>query len=212
MPPSAPIRASVPPVPLSDAVPTWDWATALADLRRGDTATIKRLERLIAHCLASLGPTAPANGWEDISQDVLLALLRRPKDCETRFVAAYVRATTFHIYLDYVRRERGRRGPDGRREGTSAWRRQVSLDEVGARCCQEARGRCLVDEGIADALARLDERRRQAVTCKYLLGQSNEEAACILGESLSGYRRLVASGVEELRRQIVHVSDGPGLS
>jgi len=178
------------------------WATALDDLRRGDTATIERLERLIAHCLASLGLHALHDSWEDVSQDVLVALLKRPVDCETRFVPAYVRATTLHTYIDHVRRERGRKRPETRHEGVSAWRRRVPLDEAGERRSDEPRGQCLVDSGIAEALSRLADKQHRAIACKYLLGQSNQEAACTLGETLPSYRRLVSRGIESLRREL----------
>jgi RNA polymerase sigma factor (sigma-70 family) len=183
------------------------WENALDEFRRGDTATIERLERLITRSLASLDSHSLRDSWEDVSQDVLLALLRRPAACETRFVAAYVRATTLHTFLDHVRRERGRRRSDARLERSSAWRRCVPLDDVGERRSEDARGQRLVDEGVAEALTRLGERERRAVVGKYLLGQSNEEAAGALGETLSSYRRLVASGVEALRRDLL-LGDG----
>jgi RNA polymerase sigma factor (sigma-70 family) len=177
-------------------------ATDLGDFRRGDSETIECLERLIMHCLSSMDSHALRDSWEDVRQDVLLALLRRPEDSDTRFIAAYVRAATFHTYLDHVRRERGRRRSDPRCEQASAWRRRVALDDVGERWSEGARGQRLIDEGVAEAMARLGERQRRAITCKYLLGQSNQEAARSLGETESSYRRLVARGVEVLRRKL----------
>jgi len=177
-------------------------ATELGDFRRGDTETIERLDRLIMHCLSSMDSQALRDSWEDVRQDVFLALLRRSGDSDIRFIAAYVRAATFHTYLDHVRREQGRRRSDPRCERTSAWRRRVALDDVGERWSEEARGQRLIDEGVAEAMARLGERQRRAIASKYLLGQSNQEAARWLGETESSYRRLVARGVKSLRREL----------
>ena len=54
-----------------------------------------------------------------------------------------------------------------------------------------------------------EPRRRTALVHKYVWGQSDAEGAHALRESLSTYRRLVARGLDDLRRLVPPASDLP---
>jgi RNA polymerase sigma factor (sigma-70 family) len=173
-------------------------------VREGDASALGLVQGLVRRCSTSLPSAGAFQDWEDVSQDVLIAVLGRdPARGEPRSLPAYVCATARHACIDALRREKGRRRTRGAHpeagEG-SAWRRNVPLDHAGSLAAPASAQERLLDEGVLEGLARLAEPERCALTCKYLFGFSDEEAALELGVSFAGYRRLVARGVAALRR------------
>ncbi|BCZ20309.1 RNA polymerase sigma24 factor [Mycobacterium senriense] len=64
------------------------------------------------------------------------------------------------------------------------------------------------DEDLADALARLPAKQRQAVAFHYLAGLPYSEIAAILGGSPDAARRAAADGIGTLRRTYPGVAAG----
>jgi RNA polymerase sigma factor (sigma-70 family) len=66
------------------------------------------------------------------------------------------------------------------------------------------------DPDLADAVARLPTRQRQAVAYHYLAGLPHVEVAAIVGSSTDAARRAAADGIAALRRTYPPVTAGKG--
>ena len=66
------------------------------------------------------------------------------------------------------------------------------------------------DPDLADAVARLPARQRQAVAYHYLAGLPHAEVAAIVGSSTDAARRAAADGIAALRRTYPPVTAGKG--
>ena len=65
------------------------------------------------------------------------------------------------------------------------------------------------DDDLADALARLPAKQKQAVAYHYLAGLPYSDIAAILGGSADAARRAAADGIATLRRTYPGVTAGP---
>lgn len=65
------------------------------------------------------------------------------------------------------------------------------------------------DDDLADALARLPAKQKQAVAYHYLAGLPYADIAAILGGSADAARRAAADGIATLRRTYPGVAAGP---
>lgn len=55
-----------------------DWGDTLEALARGDLAAFDRVTNLVTSYLARIGAYAVRDSWDDLVQEVLMALLRSP--------------------------------------------------------------------------------------------------------------------------------------
>lgn len=178
------------------------WIRALQGLREGRLEAFDHFSNFITGYLAALGAYQARDSWDDLVQDVLIALLQNPPESQdSGAIASHVRTTTYRKYVDYIRRERGRRRRKG--EASVGWKSKVPLDEVPNLADPHASWENPPEPGLRDALARLDERKRRVIECRYFLGHSNEEGAAHTGDSLATYKRLLAAALEELRQVLV---------
>ncbi len=185
-----------------------DWSAVLDDLSRGELSAFDRVTRLVTGYLARIGAYQHRDSWDDLVQEVLMALLANPPTSrEPGAVVRHIQTTTYRKFVDEVRRQRGRRrvgaGEDTAEPGTgeTGWRRSVSLDEVPE--LDDADGPPPLDLGLQKAVSSLPERERQAVECRYVLGCSNDEGAERLGVSLATYKRALTSAMQSLRDRLV---------
>jgi RNA polymerase sigma factor (sigma-70 family) len=171
------------------------WSDTIEAVQEGDLRAVERVRGLVRRS------TFGSEDWEDTCQDILVHLLTRPREWEEpRSWPAYLSTMTRHACTDRFRRERGRRRGEGS-IAAKAWRRRIPLEEGHARAAAGPLQRML-EVGLLEAFAHLRARERRAVVSKYLLGQSNAEAALALSESVATYRRLVAGGLGALRREL----------
>jgi RNA polymerase sigma factor (sigma-70 family) len=181
-------------------------SATLEAVRAGDAAALVLVRRCVRRSAAPLANAGGAADWEDVAQDVLIAMLvRDPMRARPRSLAAYLHAAARHACIDALRRERGRRRTRGSASGAqevSGWRLCVPLERAGSVPAPAPAAQRLLEEGLLQALARLGEPERRAIAAKYLLGLSDEEAAHELGMCFAGYRRLVARGVAALRKGV----------
>lgn len=184
------------------------WADTLERLAEGDLAAFDRVTRVVTRYLASLGAYAMRDSWDDLVQEVLIALLRSPpRASETGAIVRHIQTTTYRKYIDAVRSVRGRRrtpapaaGGEAAEEPTQGWRSFVPLDAAGD---PPAPGEAPQPEvALHGALDALDPRERQAVECRYVLGCSNDEGAQRLEVSLATYKRLVSRALSGLRDRL----------
>jgi DNA-directed RNA polymerase specialized sigma24 family protein len=168
-----------------------DWRSILERMRAGDRDAYDRVILLITAYLHREGAYGIRDSWEDVVQEVVLALLRSDIRAETPSAAAsLIRATTHSRYVDCLRRI----------HGTGGWRRPVGL--VDAAHEHPDRADDGLDHGLEKAIAALDERERAAVISRYLLGHSVPEGVAFTGEAPATYKRLVQRGLATLRDRI----------
>jgi RNA polymerase sigma factor (sigma-70 family) len=183
-----------------------DWSQVLLGLKKGRLEACDRLSSFIIGYLAMMGAYQIRDSWDDLVQDVLIALLQTtPESSESRAVVGYVRKTTHRKYIDYLRREHGRRRRSTAEGGDrlQGWRTNVPLDEAMNLAEPETFWEKQLDPSLREAYARLDERKKRVLEAKFLMGYSNEEGASRTGEALATYKRLLKAGLEELRSMLI---------
>jgi RNA polymerase sigma-70 factor (ECF subfamily) len=189
-----------------------DWAETVEGLTAGQLAATDRVITLITKYLARIGAYQFRDAWDDLVQEVLISLLKSPpKSAESGAIVRHIQTTTYRKYIDEIRRERGRRRQPEGSQGLEpqGWRRSVALDDAAEISEPEDFWARQMDPGIRKALDSLDDRKRQVVECRYLLGCTNEEAASRLEIPLGTFKRLLAQGLVELREILVPDGGAP---
>lgn len=130
-------------------------------------------------CRALLGPADADDAWSETFLSALKAYPELPPDAN---VEAWLVTIAHRKAIDIVR---------------AAARRPVPVAETPDRATTSADGRNL---DLADALARLPARQKQAVTYHYLAGLPYRDIAAIIGGSADAARRAAADGIATLRR------------
>jgi RNA polymerase sigma factor (sigma-70 family) len=134
-------------------------------------------------CRAVLGPADADDAWSETFLSALRAYPGLPADAN---VEAWL-VTIAHRKAVDVTRARGRQAiPAGDLPDTPA---------AGPGGAQAGH-----DDDLADALARLPGKQKQAVAYHYLAGLPYPEVAAILGGSTDAARRAAADGIATLRR------------
>ena len=174
-------RAGLMAAPPLDAVhgpPARRGARALRAVRRGDAAeraeirldaerAIHHLDQLYRYAVAIAGDR---NEAEDLVQDVVEALLRRPRKIRNHDnERAYLLAMLRHRYLDSLRVKRRRPQVELERAGGELQARVGERPDVRAE-----------QRDVLDAVARLSLQQREALVAVDVAGLSYGEAAAFL--------------------------------
>lgn len=163
---------------------------------------------LITRYLHSIGAYRYRDGWEDLAQEVLIALIENPPEARVSgAIVRHIQTTTYRRYVDEIRREHGRRRAGAASEVGSGWRTNVSLDEAEAMGDGQDFWQQQLDPSLRAALDDLDERKRNVVATRYLLGCTNEEGSSRLGIPLGTYKRLLGQALKELRSRLSPVEE-----
>lgn len=130
-------------------------------------------------CRAVLGPVDADDAWSEAFLSAMKAYPDLPADAN---VEAWL-VTIAHRKAVDVTRARGRRA--------------IPADDLceTPACAQAER-----DDDLADALAHLPDKQKQAVAYHYLAGLPYAEVAAVLGGSTDAVRRAAADGIAALRR------------
>jgi RNA polymerase sigma factor (sigma-70 family) len=140
----------------------------------GHGATVLRV------CRAVLGPADADDAWSETFLAALKAYPRLPADAN---VEAWLVTIAHRKAIDVTR---------------AAARRAVPVADVPEPLIpQRAGGR---DIELADALASLPRRQREAVAYHYLAGLPYQDVAAITGGSTDAARRAAADGIARLRK------------
>ena len=83
----------------------------------------------------------------------------------------------------------------------------MSLEEAAEVAVHDAPEAEPIDVGLRAALDGLDERERQVIGARYVLGQTYEEAARTLGLPLGTYKRSLRNGLAALRDALLKDAD-----
>ncbi|MCW2512052.1 MAG: polymerase sigma factor [Mycobacterium sp.] len=133
-------------------------------------------------CRAVVGPHDADDAW---SETFLSAMKSYPELPEDANVEAWL-VTIAHRKAIDITRARGRRA--------------IPTDEVPETPSPPAEER---DDDLAEALARLPDKQKQAVAYHYLAGLPYADVAAVLGGSPDAARRAAADGIAALRRTYI---------
>lgn len=181
-----------------------DWRAIVDRAVAGDRAAYARLVRLVTSFLTRWRAYDFQADWDDIVQEVLMSTVeaqRAGRLADSGALLAFVRQAARFKFIDRIRRLERRGRPVELDEGRSA----AGTGETGgtALAWPPAEG----GEGVAvelrlavrEALAKLDERERQAVTWVYLGGHTYEEAAVATGIPLGTLKRALRTALASLK-------------
>jgi len=131
-------------------------------------------------CRAVLGPADADDAWSETFLAALKAYPRLPADAN---VEAWLVTIAHRKAIDVTR---------------AAARRAVPVADVPEpTITQRTGGR---DSELADALAALPRRQREAIAYHYLAGLPYQDVAAITGGSTDAARRAAADGIARLRK------------
>ncbi len=130
-------------------------------------------------CRAVLGPVDADDAW---SETFLSALKAYPELPAGANIEAWLVTIAHRKAIDVTRARARRAIPAG------------DLPEIAGTPHAER------DDDLADALARLPDKQKQAVAYHYLAGLSYGDVAGVLGGSADAARRAAADGIATLRR------------
>ncbi len=162
----------------------------------GDCAALHRIYEQLAPGVGGYLRSHGCQNWEDLTQDVFVALL--PRLSRLRGGVSGLKTLAFsiaHARLVDELRQRRRRPLSARLEEAKDERPQLSAE-------QEAIARWDSAEVVA-LLGALDERKRAVVTLRVLGQLSLSETAAVLCTSVGAVKQLQRRALLELREQVL---------
>lgn len=180
--------------------PQENWLSAVSDLERGDTAAMSRLNRVITGFLVRYGAFRQRDNWDDLRQEVLLALVRSVRTGaihEPDAFISYAGRVTHSKLIDALR--------GAKRPGVA-----VPADAAGiaggaaAGALPGSPGTRLRDDllDLRTAVGELDERERDVIESIYLEGRSYQETADRMGIPFGSLKRIQTRGLRSLRERM----------
>ncbi len=182
-----------------------DWGRVVEGLVAGDRLAVLALNRLVTGVLVHLRGYDIREEWDDLRQDVLLAVLANARAGRLREPAAfvaYVRAITRNKVVDRIKQRVRRHEAD-----TIAW------DEAAERAAA-GDGHVRPDETAAvwAVVETLPGPQRAAIVAVYREGRGYEEAAAAAGLPLGTLKRRLAEGLRALRERLAGADDPIGAA
>jgi RNA polymerase sigma-70 factor (ECF subfamily) len=173
-----------------------DWAAVLERLLEGDRLALAQLSRLVNSCLSRWNAYDFRDEWDDLIQEVLVATAtawREGRIRERQALVGFVSSTARFKFVDRLRSHLRLREDE-----TLPWQAVVEgpLEPSSAEAPPELR------RDLRDALARLPEKERRAVTAVHVEGQTYEEAATTTGIPLGSLKRHLRDGLARLRVEL----------
>lgn len=175
-----------------------DWQGVFARFLGGDRMALVKVTQLVTGHLARLGAYEHRESWEDVIQEVLIALVRagrRGQLREGQAFVSYVGVVTRNELYDWLKRERGQAGQRAvgeRGEGEIA-------DPIGND--PPARGAEMAE--LVGALEQLPERERRVVEAIYVRGRSYAEAAREVGVPRGTVGHVLKRALAALRERLL---------
>jgi RNA polymerase sigma-70 factor (ECF subfamily) len=180
-----------------------DWEVLLARLVTGERAAFLRFQRLVTSFLLELRAFDFEQEWDDLRQEVLLAVVansRAGRLRDSRAFVGYVRIITRNKFFDRLKHKL-------RAEGEPlAWEEETARASVLAppEPTPEAR------RDLRAALATLPEEERSLVEGVYVEGRSYEEMSERSGVPLGTLKRRLRQGLAALRLRLGEGVGGGG--
>jgi RNA polymerase sigma factor (sigma-70 family) len=146
-------------------------------------------------CRAVLGPVDADDAWSETFLSAMKAYPELPADANTE---AWLVTIAHRKAIDLTRARARRAIPTD------------DLPEAARPPLEAGAGHIDSDADLAEALARLPRKQKQAVAYHYLAGLPYTEVAAILGGSADAARRAAADGIAALRRIYPHIEASKG--
>ena len=175
--------------------PREDWAAVLERLLDGDRLALLKLGRLVNGFLARWNAYDFRDEWDDVIQEVVLAAglaMRRGTLRSREAVVGYLRTTARHKFVDRLELH------------LRCERHEIAWEAVLDGPLEPAQPDADSARSVREALARLPDKWRDALTAVYLAGMTYEEAARDTGIPLGSLKRYLRDGLAQLRSELSH--------
>ncbi len=172
--------------------PAEDWSAVTAALLAGDRTAFLTINRLVTGFLAQLRAYDFRDEWDDLRQEVILAIVANARAGRLRDPEAflgYVRIITRNKFMDRLKRHLGHREDE-----TLPWDEETA--RAAAAPAIDGRARELWN---AVAALPIDERR--VLDGVYRKGQTYEQVAAETGIPLGTMKRRLRDGLATLKRR-----------
>jgi RNA polymerase sigma-70 factor (ECF subfamily) len=182
-----------------------DWAAVLDRLLEGDRLALAQLSRLVNAFLARWNAYDFRDEWDDLIQEVVIATAtawREGRVRERGALVGFVASTARFKFADRLRAHLRLREDE-----TLPWEAVMEgpLEPAAPALAPELR------RGLLEALARLPDKERRAVTAVHVEGRSYQEAASATGIPLGSLKRHLRDGLARLRVELdPHHRKSPG--
>lgn len=176
--------------------PREDWATLVDRLLEGDEVACLKLSRLITGFLASWRAYDFRDDWQDLVQEVLMAVIvaaREGRIRDRRTVVGYVRTIAHRRFVDRLRRHLRHR-----EDQTLEWADATERGDVDLPS-QAAQDDLVV--GVRLSLEKLPEPKRQVVYGVYGEGKTYAQVARETRIPLGTVKRYLKEALAVLRRE-----------
>jgi len=179
--------------------PETNWDETMKALVEGDRVAVAKVSHVVTCFLARYGAYNIRESWDDICQEVLIALIRRAQKgqiCNPSAFISYVGKVTRSKLIDRVDRDR--------RPGSASAAIDGNAAELLRACMNPEHDNpdCDIHLDLQVALNKLPERTRRVLEAIYLEGQRYEDAAQMLETKLGTLKRLQTAGLRELRQML----------
>ena len=176
--------------------PAEDWIAIVERLLDGDRLAFLKVNRLVTGCLTQLRAYEFEEEWDDLRQEVVIAIVANARAGRLRDPQAfvgYVRAITRNKVMDRLSRKLGR----GEKEAVP-WD-----DATAAAAASPPAADPPIDRiALQAALAALPEEEREVVTGVYAEGKTYEQVSADTGIPLGTMKRRLRDGLHALRRRL----------
>jgi RNA polymerase sigma-70 factor (ECF subfamily) len=171
-----------------------DWALVVDQVLAGDEVACLKLGRLITGFLSRWRAYDFREEWPDLTQEVLLAIVKGAKQGRIRdrnAMYGYVRTVTRNKFADRLKRHLGQS-----EDATLEWE-EATESAPGELPTYPARDDIIVDVRLA--LEKLPENKRRIVFGVYGEGKTYEQVSSESGVPLGTVKRYLRDGLAELR-------------
>jgi RNA polymerase sigma-70 factor (ECF subfamily) len=170
-----------------------DWAAILGGLLAGDRVAFLRVNRLVTHCLQRLRAYDFRDEWDDLRQEVVLAVIANARAGRLRDPAAfvgYVRIITRNKFIDRLKGHLQMGADD-----------PLPWDDETARAAV-ADPPAHVRADLRRALAELSDEEQRVLDGVYVRGRTYQEVSDDVGLPLGTMKRRLRDALATLRRRL----------
>jgi RNA polymerase sigma-70 factor (ECF subfamily) len=176
------------------AGPAKDWIDVVERLLAGDRLAFLEVNRLVTGCLTQLRAYDFQDQWDDLRQEVVLALLANARAGRLRDPQAfvgYVRVITRNKLMDRLE--------DRRRHHE---KESLPWDDATAAAAAAQPDVTIDARALHAALAELSPDERRVVDAVYARGKTYAEASAVTGIPLGTMKRRLRSALAILKRRL----------
>jgi RNA polymerase sigma-70 factor (ECF subfamily) len=175
--------------------PAEDWIAIVERLLAGDRLAFLKVNRLVTGCLTQLRAYDFQEEWDDLRQEVVLALIANARAGRLRDPQAfvgYVRIITRNKVMDRISQRLGRHEKD-----SLPWN-----EATAAAAAPPADDPPIDRTALRAAIGELPEEERRVVAGVYAEGKTYEEVSADTGIPLGTMKRRLRDALHTLRRRL----------